>query len=308
MQLTNVFAFCLSTAALGELGRIIVHDRVQLEADVLPRYFNHSSFASLRRQLNYFQFVRVGKSRRRESTYVNNQVAQLDDILNLRRRRDSLLPTQAISDQGSEQDSLPGTLRNTKGKKPEPQSLAVRSAQVLESTASLLSSTMSFEASYSRAPSCGESALRSLNPYQPSSSAVASFASPTDHGKNLSRDSDTLKSSSTTKSKKRASGNSSGRANPSKKRKTEKAVYQAANVSSLATSRLEGVSDQYRRRSKGSNRGKQRHAIQAVVSDEETSLTTVTTASRPVVLSNIDDEMRAGCEALLCLIGGGKNR
>jgi hypothetical protein len=68
------------------LGRIIIHDRVKVEEKVLPRYFNHASFASLRRQLNYFSFVRMGKGRQRESTYMNEAVVQLDDILNLRRR------------------------------------------------------------------------------------------------------------------------------------------------------------------------------------------------------------------------------
>lgn len=63
-----------------------MHDRVQVEAKVLPRYFNHSSFASLRRQLNYFSFVRLGKGRQRESTYVNENVVELDDILHLKRR------------------------------------------------------------------------------------------------------------------------------------------------------------------------------------------------------------------------------
>jgi HSF-type DNA-binding len=68
------------------LGRLIVHDRVSVESTVLPRYFNHSSFASLRRQLNYFHFVRLGKGRQRESTYINNGVVELDDILLLKRR------------------------------------------------------------------------------------------------------------------------------------------------------------------------------------------------------------------------------
>ena len=68
------------------LGRIVVHDRVLVEAKVLPRYFNHSSFASLRRQLNYFSFVRLGKGRQRESTYINEHVVVLDDILHLKRR------------------------------------------------------------------------------------------------------------------------------------------------------------------------------------------------------------------------------
>lgn len=68
------------------LGRIVVHDRLEVEAKVLPRYFNHSSFASLRRQLNYFSFVRLGKGRQRESTYVNEGVVVMDDILHLKRR------------------------------------------------------------------------------------------------------------------------------------------------------------------------------------------------------------------------------
>jgi HSF-type DNA-binding len=68
------------------LGRIVVHDRVSVESNVLPRYFNHNSFASLRRQLNYFSFVRLGKGRQRESTYLNDSVIELDDILTLKRR------------------------------------------------------------------------------------------------------------------------------------------------------------------------------------------------------------------------------
>jgi hypothetical protein len=68
------------------LGRIVVHDRVAVESNVLPRYFNHNSFASLRRQLNYFSFVRLGKGRQRESTYLNDAVIELDDILTLKRR------------------------------------------------------------------------------------------------------------------------------------------------------------------------------------------------------------------------------
>jgi hypothetical protein len=59
---------------------------VNVEAKVLPRYFNHSSFASLRRQLNYFSFVRLGKGRQKESTYVNEGVVVLEDILHLKRR------------------------------------------------------------------------------------------------------------------------------------------------------------------------------------------------------------------------------
>ena len=74
------------------LGRLIVHDRLAVEATVLPKYFNHSSFASLRRQLNYFSFVRVGKGRQRESTYINEAVVELTDILHLKRRPASAGP------------------------------------------------------------------------------------------------------------------------------------------------------------------------------------------------------------------------
>lgn len=77
------------------LGRIVVHDRIEVEATVLPRYFNHSSFASLRRQLNYFSFVRLGKGRQRESAYVNEGVFELDDVLNLQRRSGTGASTDA---------------------------------------------------------------------------------------------------------------------------------------------------------------------------------------------------------------------
>lgn len=68
------------------LGKIVVHDRLRVESKVLPRYFNHSSFASLRRQLNYFCFTRVGKGRQRGATYCNEGVVVIDDILRLKRR------------------------------------------------------------------------------------------------------------------------------------------------------------------------------------------------------------------------------
>lgn len=68
------------------LGRIVIHDRLKVEADILPKYFNHSSFASLRRQLNYFSFTRMGKGRQRGATYCNDAVVDLADILRLKRR------------------------------------------------------------------------------------------------------------------------------------------------------------------------------------------------------------------------------
>lgn len=57
-----------------------------MESSILPRYFNHSSFASLRRQLNYFSFTRIGKGRQRGATYCNEGVIELEDILSLTRR------------------------------------------------------------------------------------------------------------------------------------------------------------------------------------------------------------------------------
>jgi hypothetical protein len=68
------------------LGQIVVHDRIKVESDILPRYFNHSSFASLRRQLNYFSFTRIGKGRQKGAVYCNEGVIEIDDILRLRRR------------------------------------------------------------------------------------------------------------------------------------------------------------------------------------------------------------------------------
>ena len=70
----------------GSQARLFIHDRFSIEKDVLPRYFNHSSFASLRRQLNYFNFTRIGRGRQRGATYVNKSVFDLDDILRLKRR------------------------------------------------------------------------------------------------------------------------------------------------------------------------------------------------------------------------------
>lgn len=57
-----------------------------MESEILPRYFNHSSFASLRRQLNYFSFSRIGKDSQQAATYLNQQVVDVHDILTLRRR------------------------------------------------------------------------------------------------------------------------------------------------------------------------------------------------------------------------------
>ena len=67
-------------------GKIIVHDRARVQSEILPIYFNHASFASLRRQLSYFSFVRVGKSRQSGVTYTNDNVIELSDIRKLKRR------------------------------------------------------------------------------------------------------------------------------------------------------------------------------------------------------------------------------
>jgi hypothetical protein len=84
----EVISFFPGSVEKGQvaLGRIVVHDRLNVEAEVLPRYFNHSSFASLRRQLNYFSFTRLGKGRQRGATYCNEAVIEIDDILRLKRR------------------------------------------------------------------------------------------------------------------------------------------------------------------------------------------------------------------------------
>jgi hypothetical protein len=70
-------------------GKIVIHDRKLVEEEVLPIYFNHKSFASLRRQLSYFSFVRAGKSSRGKVTYSNDSVFEIADILKLKRRSSS---------------------------------------------------------------------------------------------------------------------------------------------------------------------------------------------------------------------------
>lgn len=90
------------------LGRIVVRDRIQVESKVLPKYFSHNSFASLRRQLNYFAFQRLGKGRQRESTYRNEAVIELDDILRLKRRPSGSSITSLPSND-IKTPSVPGT-------------------------------------------------------------------------------------------------------------------------------------------------------------------------------------------------------
>jgi hypothetical protein len=88
-------------------GRIVVHDRAQVESQILPRYFNHASFASLRRQLNYFAFSREGKGKQKGATYINDQVYDLDDILHLKRRLPGTAGT-VVSNTTTENESLEG--------------------------------------------------------------------------------------------------------------------------------------------------------------------------------------------------------
>mmetsp|Transcript_8619 Transcript_8619/g.18961 ORF Transcript_8619/g.18961 Transcript_8619/m.18961 type:complete len:276 (+) Transcript_8619:606-1433(+) len=78
--------FCPGGTKEHPYGRIIVHDRKKVESKILPRYFSHSSFASLRRQLNYFAWTRIGKGRQRHAVYLNKYVIVLEDIMKLKRR------------------------------------------------------------------------------------------------------------------------------------------------------------------------------------------------------------------------------
>jgi hypothetical protein len=112
----NVISFTPGSVKKGQvvsLGKVIVHDRVKVEKDVLPKYFNHSSFASLRRQLNYFKFVREGKGRQKGATYCNEEVIHLEDILRLRRRpistgsTDEVIISQPVSDSSADENGSP---------------------------------------------------------------------------------------------------------------------------------------------------------------------------------------------------------
>jgi len=98
----------------------LVHDRVKVESTILPKYFNHSSFASLRRQLNYFSFSRVGKGRQRGATYCNEGVIVLNDILRLKRRSIVSPPTTyagtttTFAPRGEIYSALPAVSKNKK--------------------------------------------------------------------------------------------------------------------------------------------------------------------------------------------------
>ncbi|CAJ1948511.1 unnamed protein product [Cylindrotheca closterium] len=118
----EVISFCPGTMQKGKvtLGRIVVHDRLKVESNILPRYFNHSSFASLRRQLNYFSFTRLGKGRQRGATYCNEEVMELEDILRLKRRSTAAPPsttttTIKTSSRATTTTTLPSTNHVTDG-------------------------------------------------------------------------------------------------------------------------------------------------------------------------------------------------
>ena len=95
----DVISFCPGFIQNGHitLGRIVVHDRIKVETEILPRYFNHSSFASLRRQLNYFSFTRIGKGRQKGATYYNDGVVVIEDILRLRRRSSTVSSSGGVT-------------------------------------------------------------------------------------------------------------------------------------------------------------------------------------------------------------------
>ena len=84
----HAMSFVSGDAKKNIPGRFVIHDRALVEAEILPKYFNHASFASLRRQLNYFHFVREGKGRMKGASYYNDAVFEIDDILHLRRRNE----------------------------------------------------------------------------------------------------------------------------------------------------------------------------------------------------------------------------
>jgi hypothetical protein len=70
------------------LGKIEVHNPHRLEQEVLHKYFRHSKFASLQRQLNYFGFRKVaGKGKMSPCSYVNESAkGDLKSLLFIKRK------------------------------------------------------------------------------------------------------------------------------------------------------------------------------------------------------------------------------
>ena len=71
-----------------DAGRILVHDPVRLESEVLGKYYRHSKYSSFQRQLNYFGFKKIsGKCKMSPCSYTNDNVTEsLDSLFRLRRK------------------------------------------------------------------------------------------------------------------------------------------------------------------------------------------------------------------------------
>ena len=71
-----------------DAGRILVHDPVRLESEVLGKYYRHSKYSSFQRQLNYFGFKKIsGKRKMSPCSYTNDNVTEsLDSLIRLRRK------------------------------------------------------------------------------------------------------------------------------------------------------------------------------------------------------------------------------
>ena len=69
-------------------GKIRVHDPHRLESDVLSRFFRHSKYSSLQRQLNYFGFKKVdSKGKMSPCWFVNEYTsADLASLMSIKRK------------------------------------------------------------------------------------------------------------------------------------------------------------------------------------------------------------------------------
>jgi len=103
-QLTQMLSDPSNHHLIEWSGRcIVVHDPVNLEKEVLQKYFRHSKYSSFQRQMNYFGFRKnAGKCRMSPCTYENEAVApgDLSGLLSIKRKT-----------QGS---ALPSAKKNTK--------------------------------------------------------------------------------------------------------------------------------------------------------------------------------------------------